>query len=86
MLDDLVNWQIIYTTRSMQEAEMMKQNLESGEIPCVVVEVSLNQLPSVFCESEYRVYVHNDDSKDALAYVSTLSSNVNPEDDEQVGQ
>lgn len=85
MHDELENWQNIYSTRSMQEAAMMKQNLESGEIHCVVVEVSLNQLPNVFCDTEYRIYVQNEDAEDVLAYISSLSSNVNSEDDEQDG-
>jgi len=69
---DKENWEVIYRTTQLYQAEMLKDLLEANEIPAVVIN---KQDWAYRAFGEIEVYVKRDDILQAKVIVNRFQSN-----------
>jgi hypothetical protein len=72
------NWEIVYTTSRVFEAEMIKDNLEAAGIRAAILSQKDRNFPAPGDLSVVKLLVHKDNLKDALAFIEKVMSEDEP--------
>lgn len=71
---DEQNWEIIYIGSDVIEVEMIKNNLESGEIKAVVLSQKDRNYPAPGAFSVVKLLVRKEDVQDAVTFIQKVKS------------
>ncbi len=74
--ENYIDWEVVYTTPELYEAEMVKTNLESANIDCVILDQKDSSFPLGGEMGVLKVLVRKSDFEEALQIIKNSS---NPE-------
>jgi uncharacterized protein YbaR (Trm112 family) len=67
------DWIIVYSCADTVEADMLKSNLEGGEIEALILNQNDSSFPVVGDLSVVKLLVKRDDAEDALAIINDIN-------------